>query len=413
MKIGYIDAGCGASGDMIVASLLDAGLPIIRLKKELKKVPLAGYRISEKIEERNDPRISHFRPARRFLVELSQKERGRSLREIVSLINKSGLDAPDKKKILAVFQRLAAAETKVHGTLPDHFHQVGETDSIVDIIAAVTGLRLLGVEKLYCSTLNLGSPAPATSLILKNFPVRINTEQPECTTPTAAAILTELTSFQPAPVFNLLSVGYGTGSRNEPAPNILSFFLGETIPVARQDRVFVIETNLDDMPAFAYEKVFQNLQKAGVLDFMLTPGLMKKSRPGQKLEVITKKENLDQALKILFRETSTFGVRIRETDRIILERKMKEVRVRNHRVAVKVGSYQGKVVKVNPEYNDIKRIADAEDLPLSQVMDEAKVACLSFKCRGAIYGARGSDESESFPERWKGNPPTKVIKKGR
>ena len=275
MKIGYIDAGCGASGDMIVASLLDAGLPVASLKKELKKVPLAGYRISEKIEERNDPGIGHPRPARRFLVELPRKEHSRSLREIVFLINKSSLDAPDKKKILAVFQRLAAAETKVHGTLPDHFHQVGEIDSIVDIVAAVTGLRLLGVEELYCSTLNLGSPAPATFLILKNIPVRINADQPECTTPTAAALLSELTSFQLAPAFNLLSVGYGTGSRNEPAPNILSFFLGETIPAAKQDRVFVIETNLDDMPPFAYEKVFQNLQKAGILDFILTPGLMK------------------------------------------------------------------------------------------------------------------------------------------
>ena len=377
MKIGYIDAGCGASGDMIVASLLNAGLPVALLKKELKKISLAGYRISEKIEERNDPEIGHPRPARRFLVELSQKEHGRSLREIVSLINKSGLDAPDKKKILAVFQRLAAAETRVHGTLPDHFHQVGEIDSIVDIVAAVVGLRILDVEKLYCSTPNLGSPAPATSLILKNLPVRINTDQPECTTPTAAALLVELASFQPAPAFNLLSVGYGTGSRKEPAPNILSFFLGETIPAARQDRVFVIETNLDDMPAFAYEKVFQNLQKAGVLDFMLTPGLMKKSRLGQKLEVITKREQLDKVLEIIFRETSTFGVRVRETGRIVLEREMKKVRVRRrHRVAVKIGSYQGKVVKVNPEYDDIKRIADAEDLPLLQVMDEAKVACL-------------------------------------
>jgi len=379
MKIGYIDAGCGASGDMIIASLLDAGLSIARLKKELKKVPLTGYRISEKIEERNDPGIGHPRSARRFLVKLSQKECGRSLQEIVSLINKSGLDAPDKKKILAVFQRLAAAETKVHGTLPDHFHQVGEIDSIVDIVSAVVGLHFLDVEELYCSTLNLGSPAPATSLILKNLPVKINANQPECTTPTAAAILAELTSFQPAPAFSsLLSIGYGTGSRNEPAPNILSFFLGETIPTAEQDRVFVIETNLDDMPPFAYEKVFQNLQKAGVLDFILTPGLMKKSRPGQKLEVITKREELDKVIEIIFRETSTFGVRIKETNRIVLEREMKEVKVRGRRVAVKIGRYRGKVIKVNPEYDDIKRIADAEDLPLSQVMDEAKVACLTL-----------------------------------
>ncbi|MCX5641749.1 MAG: nickel pincer cofactor biosynthesis protein LarC [Candidatus Omnitrophica bacterium] len=379
MKIGYIDAGCGASGDMIVASLLDAGLPIARLKKELTKVPLAGYRVSEKLEERNDPRIGHPRPARRFLVELSQKEHGRSLREIVSLIKKSGLDALDKEKILAIFQRLAAAETKVHGTLPDHFHQVGEIDSIIDIVAAVVGFRILGVKKLYCSTPNLGSPAPATSLILKNLNVRIDADQPECTTPTAAAILAELTSFQAAPPFNLLSVGYGTGSRNEPAPNILSFFLGETVPAAKQDRVLVIETNLDDMPPFAYEKIFQDLQKAGILDFILTPGLMKKNRLGQKLEIMTKKEDLDKVLKIIFRETSTFGVRVRETDRIILEREFKEVNARNHRVAVKVGRYQGKVVKVNPEYEDIKRIAETEDLPLLQVMDEAKVACLSFK----------------------------------
>ena len=379
MKIGYIDAGCGASGDMIVAGLLDAGLPINLLKKELKKVPLAGYCISEKVEERNDPGIGHSRPARRFLVELSQKEHGRSLRTIVSLIKKSGLDASDRKKVLAVFQRLAAAETKVHGALPDHFHQVGEIDSIVDIIAAVVSLRLLGVEKLYCSTPNLGSPAPATSLILKNLPVRIDADQPECTTPTAAALLTELASFQPAPPFNLLSVGYGAGSRNEPAPNILSFFLGETVSAARGDRVFVIETNLDDMPPFAYEKVFQNLQKAGILDFILTPGLMKKNRPGQKLEIITKRENLDKVLEVLFRETSTFGVRVRETGRVVLEREIKEVKVRGRRVTVKVGRWRGKIVKTNPEYDDIKRIADAEDLPLSQIMDEARAACLSFK----------------------------------
>ncbi len=390
MKIGYIDAGRGASGDMFVASLLDAGLSITRLKKELKKVPLTGYRISEKVEERNDPAIGHSRPVRRFLVELSKKEHGRPLRTIVSLIKKSGLESPDKEKILAVFQRLAAAETQVHGKLPDHFHQVGETDSIIDIVAAVIGLRLLGVEKIYCSTPNLGSPAPATSLILKNFSVNINANQPEGTTPTAAALLAELSHFQPAPAFNLLSVGYGAGSRKEPAPNILSFFLGETASSARDDRVLVIETNLDDMPPFAYEKVFQKLRKAGILDFILTTGLMKKNRPGQKLEIITKKENLDTALEVLFRETSTFGVRVRETDRIVLEREMKEVKVRNHRVAVKVGRYQGKVVKVNPEYDDIKRIADADDLPLSQVMNEV-MAALPPHLNPLPYGERHSE----------------------
>lgn len=372
MRIGYFDAGNGASGDMIVASLLDAGLTLPALQKELKKVPIAGYRLAEKTEERNDPKIGHHRPARRFLVQLTQKEHGRPYREIVSLIKTSKLGLPEKNKILAIFQRLAAAEKKVHGALPEHFHQVGETDSIIDIVAAVAGLRLLEVERLYCSTIRLGSPAPATAIILKDFPVRIDGNLPECTTPTAAALLAELASFQPAPPFHLLSAGNGTGSRGDPAPNILSFFLGEDFTGGEEDQVVVVETNLDDLPPFAYENLFRNLQKAGVLDFILTPGLMKKSRPGQKLEVLVKKEKLDKTLEIIFRETSTFGARIRETNRVILKREIKKAKVRGREVRIKIGYYQGKVIKANPEYEDVKRIAEEEGLPLMQIMDEAK-----------------------------------------
>jgi len=364
-----------------VASLLDAGLALAELKKELKKIPLSGYSLSEKKEERTDPKIGRSRPARRFVVKTLKKERGRSFREIVSLVNGSKFQIQEKKKILAVFKRLAEAEKKVHGKVPDHFHQVGEIDSIVDIVSAVVGLRTLEVEKVYCSTVNLGSPAPATVLILKGFPVRIDANLPECTTPTAAAVLAEIAEFEPPPPFKLASAGAGTGSRSEPAPNILSFFLGETLDSYKEDEVLVLETNIDDMPPHAYETVFQKLQEAGCLDFILIPGLMKKSRPGQKLEVILKREKLESVLNVIFNQTSTFGVRVRPTGRIVLERETEEVKVRNRLVRIKIGRYRGRVIRVNPEYEDIRRVAEKEDLPLIQISDEAKTAFLKKRSR--------------------------------
>lgn len=354
MKIGYFDGSLGASGDMIVASLLDAGLSLSRLQQELKKVPITGYKISSRQEERSDPRIGHCRLARRFVVEISRKEEGRSYPEIRSLISRSGLPSGQKEKVLAIFERLAKAEKEVHGKVPSHFHQVGETDSIVDIVAAVTGLELLGITKVYSSPLNLGTPAPATTLLLKEFPVKIDANLPECTTPTAAAILTELAVFEPPPIFRLLAVGFGTGTRSEPSPNILSFFVAEPISSVCQDEVLVLETNLDDMPPYAYEKVFQDLQTAGILDFILIPGLMKKSRPGNKLEIILRKEDLGKVLEILFTQTTTFGVRIKETRRVILEREFRKTEVAGKPVRIKVGRYRGRVVQMKPEYEDIR-----------------------------------------------------------
>ncbi|MFH0797380.1 MAG: LarC family nickel insertion protein [Candidatus Omnitrophota bacterium] len=354
MKIGYFDGSLGASGDMIVASLLDAGLSLSRLQQELKKVPITGYKISSRQEERSDPRIGHCRLARRFVVGISRKEEGRSPGKISSLISRSGLHSRQKARVLAIFERLAKAEKEVHGKVPSHFHQVGETDSMVDVVSVVVGLDLLGITKVYSSYLNLGSPAPATVLLLNEFPVKIDPALPECTTPTAAAILTELAVFEPPPIFRLLAVGFGTGTRSVPSPNILSFFVAEPISSVCEDEVLVLETNLDDMPPYAYEKVFQNLQTAGILDFILMPGLMKKSRPGNKLEIILRKEDLGKVLGILFTQTTTFGVRIKETRRVVLEREFRKTRVAGKPVRIKVGRYRGGVVQMKPEYEDIK-----------------------------------------------------------
>ncbi len=375
MKIGYFDASYGVSGDMIVGSLLDAGLPLSALQKELEKISLlSGYTILEREEQRRDPRIGHERRAKRFLVK-TQKEKGvRSLREIRLLLTKSKLAAADKEKVLAIFRRLSEAERKVHGKTFDHFHQIGEADSIIDIVSAVCGLRILGVAKVYSSTVNLGSPAPATALILKGLPVRIDANLPECTTPTGAAILAEMAEFVPPPPFYLIATGAGAGSRTVPEPNLLSFFLGETFAPEDTDEVLVMETNIDDMPPYAYETVFQKLQEAGCLDFILTPGLMKKSRPGQKLEVILKRENLNTLLGVIFEYTSTLGIRIRPASRIVLQREIEEVKVRGHRVRIKTGSFRGKVVKITPEYEDIKAIAEKDGVSLKEITEEAKTA---------------------------------------
>jgi len=356
MKIGYFDGSFGAAGDMIVAALLDAGLPLPELQKELKKLPLSGYRISQQAEERFDPRIGHHRPARRFLVDVVHKEHGRSFQEILALVEKSRFSGRVKEKVRLVFSRLAAAEKAVHGKLPDHFHQVGETDSIVDIFAAVAGLDLLAVEKIYCSVLNLGAPAPATIEIMKNLPVKIIANLPELTTPTAAAVLAEIAVFEPPPLFFLQQAGFGAGSRTEPAPNILTFFFGQPMSPSGQDEVLVVETNLDDMPPSAYEKVFEDVLSAGALDFILLPGLMKKSRPGQKLEVIVRRENLNKVLDVIFTRTNTLGVRLKETRRMVLKREFRRTKIAGRNIRVKLGRYKGDVVSVRPEYEDVKNL---------------------------------------------------------
>ncbi len=379
MKIGYFNAAAGAAGDMIAASLIDAGLPLKRLEAELGKIPLSGYRLEVRREERNDPRIGHPVPARRFLVRVGKHEHGRSYGEIVRLVEKSRLEAETRRLVLAIYRRLAEAESVVHNGLPDHFHQIGETDSIVDIASAVIGLRILGVERLYASALNLGRPAPATALLARGRPARLNGDQPEQTTPTAAAILAELARFEAPPPMRLEAVGYGAGSRIEPEPNILSFYLGETETKPARDEVLVLETNLDDLPPNAYEPAIQAIQAAGSLDFILLPGLMKKGRPGQKLEIILPPERLEGVLKALFTHTSAFGTRLRRSERVILEREWREVEVAGRKVRMKIGRYLGREVQANPEYEDLKTLAEAEKISLARAGQLVQAAFLKEK----------------------------------
>jgi pyridinium-3,5-bisthiocarboxylic acid mononucleotide nickel chelatase len=382
MKIAYFDCFAGASGDMILGSLIDAGLKTDLLKTELAKLNLHGFSVSSK------KTVKGGIGGTKFDVRTGHEHAHRSLRDIVRIIDRSGLSAIVKEKSKSVFGRLAEAEAKVHRVSVDaiHFHEVGAVDAIVDITGAVAGLEALGVKKIYASPLHLGRgtvecahgvlpvPPPAVAELVKGFPVYSTGVEGELVTPTGAAILTTLASgFGSMPAMTVEATGYGAGSKNLALPNLLRVFIGESADAAG-DSVQVIETNIDDMNPQFYEHVMESLFKAGARDVYLTPVIMKKNRPGIVLSVIAESSDVEDLVGLLFRETTTLGVRISEIKkRVVLARDIVSVKTRWGSVRVKAKRTDAKT-SFSPEYDDCKRIAKAKGLPISEVFDEIKRA---------------------------------------
>ncbi len=383
MTLAYFDCFSGISGDMILGALVDAGGRIEVLRAELEKLNLPGYEITALKVARSGIAASKVH------VCLDQKEQpARRLSDIRSLINASALSPAIRQKSIAIFERLAESEARVHGITPDqvHFHEVGAVDAIVDIVGSVIGLETLGITKIIASPVNLGSgtvitahgelpvPAPATADLLKGIPAYGSSIPFELTTPTGAAILTTLGSgFGPMPAINISRIAHGAGGRDiEGRPNVLRLMIGEPAVSYDEDTSVVIETNIDDMNPQVYDYLIEKLMALGAQDAFLTPVFMKKSRPGVLLSVLTDRAKTDDVLDTIFRETTSIGVRIREVGRRKLSREIREVETAFGKVRIKISTRGDEIMTVTPEYDDCKRIAAEKNVPLKNIIEEAK-----------------------------------------
>ncbi len=375
-KIAYLDCFSGASGDMILGALVDVGLSLESLKGELAKLALAGYRVTARKVQRAGLAATQVR------VAVGKEQPPRTLVDILGVIDGSSLPAGDKEKGAAVFRRLAEAEAKVHGLPVDetHLHEVGAVDAIVDVMGAVAGLRLLGVEEVFASALAVGGgtvrgaglpvPAPATLELVasKGAPVLPQGGRPEreLLTPTGAAIITTLASFQ-RPAMKVECVGYGAGSQDIPGwPNVLRLWLGTAVEEAARP-VLLVETNIDDMNPEILGYVQERLLASGAADVWLTPIQMKKGRPGVMLSALCPAEAEEAVVALLLRETSTLGVRLREVRRQEAEREVLEFGSSLGPAAVKVKRLPGEPPRAAPEYEVCRRLAEASGQPLAEV----------------------------------------------
>lgn len=382
MKIAYFDCFSGASGDMILGSLIDAGLRLKNLKKELDKLNLSHYEI--KAEKKLKSGIS----GTKFHVDISDKHHHRNLNDIIQIIDESSLNDPIKEKSKTIFHRLAEAEARVHDKSIHeiHFHEVGAVDAIVDIVGAVIGFHLLGIGKIMVSKLHVGTgmvecthgklpvPAPATIALLQNIPVYSAGIEAEMVTPTGAAILSTLSDhFGELPEMTVEKIGYGVGSRELSIPNVLRVFIGDSKREFKEDFVQLIETNIDDMNPQFYDHIIQLLYTKGAKEVFLTPVYMKKNRPGTLLSVIAAADRIDILTNIIFQETTTLGVRISTVKkRKILEREMLTVPSPWGDVKVKVRTVSGDKKVVSPEYDDCQKLAKKHNIPIQKVYEEIK-----------------------------------------
>jgi len=381
MRIVYGDLIGGASGDMFAAALLDLGLPLDTLKAELKKLPGLKYRL-----EVGSKKVGAMRAAR-FRVVTGKTEPERSWAEIRRMLRQSALEDAAKERALDIFARLAAAEGKVHGVAPErvHFHEVGATDSIVDIASAAVGSQHLKIDAFYFSRIPLGRgvtrsrhgalplPGPATLELLKRLPVEWIDLAAETVTPTGAAIIASLgKSFGAAPEMTIEKVGYGAGAKEFPdRPNLLRLVMGEDKAASQRDEMLVIETNIDDMSPELYDYVFERLFAAGARDVFLTPVQMKKNRPGVLLSIVAEASLREKMTQIIFSETSTIGVRYYPVARAVLKREVTRVKTKYGTVKVKVVEQPDGARRGAPEYDDVRRIAALKKVPLKAVYDEA------------------------------------------
>ena len=380
MRIAYGDLIGGISGDMFVGAMLDLGLPLSTLKAELKKIPTLQYTLTV------SKKTVHSIRATRFHVVCPNQESARSWKQIRTLISGSRLRPKVKETGLDIFSRLAEAEGKIHGVTPEkvHFHEVGATDSIVDIIAAAIGAHELAIDAFHFSRIPLGRgltraqhgplpiPGPATLELLKGIPVQGIDLDSETVTPTGAAIVRSLAKgFGAQPGMTIDKIGYGAGQKHFPnRPNLFRLVIGTDSIPWNQEEMLVIETNIDDMNPELYDYVFDRLFVAGARDVFLTPIQMKKNRPGTLLRVIAERKDRDTLARTILSETSTIGVRYYPVSRIILKRKSEKLKTPYGTIRVKVVEEPNGKKRIAPEYDDLRRLAAAKNIPLKLLYDE-------------------------------------------
>lgn len=381
-KIAYADCFSGVSGDMLLAALLHAGLDRGLLLEELLKLRLPGLNVE--ISDKSVQGISGLA----VQVDSSRRQELRTLPTIRALLLESALSPRTIARSVAVFTRLAEAEAKVHGLTVDqvHFHEVGALDTLVDIVGVVFGLEHLGVGRLSCSPLPLGRgfvrcahgllplPAPAVCELLSGIPTYGIELSQELVTPTGAALIATLAEdFGTLPPMRISAVGYGCGSRelDNGQPNLLRLFLGAGATVGEDQIVEIIETNLDDWSPEGYPHLCELLFAAGALDVVLVPVQMKKGRPGFILQAMASPAQAAQVKEAILIHTSAIGLRFRREGRQTLPRKIIPLATQWGKISAKqVMTPRGAVVY--PEYEQCRRIALEQGLPLAEVYDEVR-----------------------------------------
>ncbi len=397
MKIAYFDCFSGISGDMILGALLDAGLPLAELNREIAKLGVEDVAVECEATAR------HAIAATRVTVcmagapladaehhlDLSAEHPHAHLKDITSRIADSRLDDVVKERSIRVFERLCAAEAAVHNAAPAEvaLHEVGSLDALIDVVGAVAGLQLLGVDQVCASPLRFGTgfvdcahgrypvPVPGVLALCRDVPTEQTDIAAELVTPTGAAIITTLaSSFGPQPPFCQQAVGYGAGRRDlEAIPNLLRLRLGQRAPAS--ERTLLIEANIDDMNPEVYGYLFDRLLAQGACDVYATPVLMKKGRPGNVLSVLAPAGRLDELVAIVLRETTTIGLRYYGVERRVLARQSGAVATPYGEVGVKY-SYLDGHRRAAPEYEDCARLAQQHQVPLLSVYEAARAAAI-------------------------------------
>ena len=436
MRIAYLECFSGISGDMFLGALVDAGVSSQLLeaavaalglgaKLEISRVVRSGIsatKVDVWVEGQKDlPREeywarqdahekqqdlhehhhehqhshdhAHSHHEKSEPVSHSHQHSHRGLTEIRKIITAASISERAKNTAIAIFEALGAAEAKIHNVPVEtvHFHEVGAVDAMVDIVCAAVGAEALGVDQIVCSPLNVGGgtvkcahgtfpvPAPATVELLKDAPVYSSGIQAELVTPTGAAIVKTLARrFGTFPGMKVEKSGYGAGSRDFSGfPNVTRLVIGESVAAkTNSEMITVLEANLDDLNPQVFGYVMDRLLERGALDVFGMPVQMKKNRPGTLLTVLCKPADASVLTEILFAETTTLGVRCRDEARQTLARRWEQVRTPWGEVRIKIASMNGTVTNYAPEYEDCRRIASAQHVPLKTVMQEATRAYL-------------------------------------
>jgi hypothetical protein len=383
MRTAHFDCFSGISGDMTLAALLSAGVP-----REAVEQGIASLQLPVRLEVQTVKRRGFA--ALHVKVHSEDQKAHRHLHHIEEIIHRGALTPPQRELALRIFRRLGEAEAAAHGISIEkvHFHEVGALDSIADIVGAAIGLDLLGVERFTSRSVPTGQgtvqaahglmpiPTPGTAALLKGVPLAPSDIKAELTTPTGAAILTTVVSaWTEQPVLRIERIGHGAGTKDfAEQPNILRLFVGVADVSPESDQVWVLETNLDDVPAEVIGYCYDLLLAAGALDVWTQPISMKKNRPGVLLAALVPEGALAAAEDVLFRETLTLGVRRHLVQRHKLHRQEHTVQTLWGPVKGKLGWREGQTPTFSPEFEDCARLARQHTIPLRQVMDDASRA---------------------------------------
>ena len=385
MKTLYFDCFAGASGDMILGAMVAAGVDPDALREQLSLLNVEGFKIDFETTARSGLSATYAR------VVTTDQSKHRHLSHVRRIIEESGVTDAAKELAIRIFIRLAEAEARVHNEPIEkvHFHEVGALDAIVDVVGAAICFDLMKIDRFVCSPLHVGSgmiqmahgrfpiPPPAVTELLRGVPFYSGDIKGELLTPTGAAIITTVcTEYGPIPRIKVDRTGYGAGTREyENFPNVLRVLIGETEQDdAASERLWMIETNLDDASPQIIGHVMDRVFDLGALDCYFTPVQMKKNRPGVLLSVLCGPEEKEAVMKLLFLETTTLGVRSYEVERRALRRNVVTVETQYGPIFVKVAYLNGRVVNEMPEFEQCREAAIRADVPLKLVEEAARVA---------------------------------------